>query len=610
MGSSAEPVSERSTVAKLRAVLTLVPWRMRWPLILMAFVSVISALMDMLAVVAMAPLMQILTTPQGLPPVVELYLVPIAHTSDRKILLLYTTLFVGLMFIFKNVTMIAMRWWSIGEMSRAAAAASAEMLRRYVHASYLTHRRRMKADIIQTVTGSITSALSGILLNVIGMITDIVTSVVLLGTLVVLAPASSAVAVVVFGGAALLMVRVIKPHALRYGLQALTLNTQMWAALNPAIEGFRESRIFGREDMFADRFADNRLAYVHPARVQQVLGELPRYLMEIVMIAGVLIIGILMFGAHPEAEALGLLAVFAAASIRIAPALNRVVAAVNGVRANRSALDRVVEQMDELASAESQTPQEASHDMPLPSGDIVVTDVGFCYPDSSTPVLSGVSVTIHQGHTVALVGSSGAGKTTFADLLLTLFHPTEGTITVNGTNISQHPRAWRRTVAAVSQKVYLWDATVRDLITFGEPSADIDPGALQRAIHQAQLQDLLDAMPDGLDTFVGEGGARISGGQAQRIGIARALYFRPEVLVLDEATSALDNETEHEITATLEALHGTMTVIVVAHRLSTVRNADEILFFSGGRLADRGTMSSLRETNAEFARLVELGQLV
>lgn len=600
--------SRLSPIAKMRVPLTLVPWRMRGRLVALTVASIVIAGLDMLGVLAMMPLMQLLTTPQGLPPLVQDYIVPVVGTDRRTTLLLYTALFIGLMFIVKNICMVWLRWRSIGVMSRATAAAQAEMLRRYVHADYLSHRRRSASDIIQTVTGSVNSALTGVVLAVIATITDLVTAVVLLAALVALAPAASVVAIVVFGGAAILMLRVLKPYALKFGLQSLELNTHLWKALNPAIEGFRESRIFGRENLFVERFRVNRLAMIRPQRAQQVLGELPRFLMEIVMIFGVLVIAILLFATRPESEAFGLLAVFAAASIRVAPALNRSVANINGIRANLPALDRVIEQMDELDAGAAALPIRVEG-MSIPDGDIVVDGVSFHYPDSSTNVLTDIGVTIPRGHTVALVGSSGAGKTTFADLILGLFTPTTGTITASGIDIAQHPYAWRDNVAAVSQRVYLWDASIRDLITFGQSPEDVDDQFLHHVVEQAQLTELVASLPEGLDTYVGEGGARISGGQAQRIGIARALYSRPHVLVLDEATSALDNETEHQITATLEALHGEITIIVVAHRLSTVRHADEILFFSQGRLADRGTMGSLQQTSPEFARLVELGQL-
>ncbi|MPM37105.1 Protein glycosylation K [bioreactor metagenome] len=609
MDMPTQHAGDLSFLARIRVPLTLVPWRMRGTLVLMAVAAILMAGLDLLGVIAMMPLTQLLTNTTELPSTVTRYLVPLFGTDDHQRLLLYCALFVGVMFILKDLVMLALRWWSIGQMGRASAAAQAALLHRYVHATYASHRGRTKPEILQTVTSTVNIAFTQAWVSVISLITDLATAVALLGTLLVLAPLPSLVAVVIFGGAALLMVRVVKPHALRFGVQTLRLNTRMWSYVNPAVEGFRESRIFGREDFFVEQFARNRREIVQPERKQQILGELPRYLMEIVMIFGILLVGLLLFATSPQSTAFGLLAIFAAASVRIAPSLNRAVTSVNTIRTSLPAVDRLVDQIAELDATQDAAPESRDDAGGLPESDIVVSGLGFTYPDADTPVLEDVSVTIPRGHTVALVGSSGAGKTTFADILLGLFSPTSGTITVGDVDVVAHPGAWRRSVAAVSQRVYLWDATIRDLITYGQPVEDIDPQLLVRVIRQAQLESLLDSLPEGLDTRVGESGTRLSGGQAQRIGIARALYAQPQVLILDEATSALDNETEHEITSTIEALHGQMTVIVIAHRLSTVRNADEILFFSQGRLADRGTMSDLRETNDEFARLVELGQL-
>ncbi|UJH69905.1 ATP-binding cassette domain-containing protein [Ornithinimicrobium sp. INDO-MA30-4] len=180
---------------------------------------------------------------------------------------------------------------------------------------------------------------------------------------------------------------------------------------------------------------------------------------------------------------------------------------------------------------------------------------------------------------------------------------------MDGRDVADYPRSWLRNVAMVSQKVYLWETTLKRLITFGEPDDEVDEVRLAAALRDAQLDAYIASLPKGLETMIGEAGARLSGGQAQRVGIARALYANPMVLILDEATSALDNETEHEISKTIDALRGKITVVVIAHRLSTVKNADEILFFSEGRLKSRGTMQQLRVKDAEFARLVELGSL-
>lgn len=597
-------------VVRLRRVLAQLPWRMGPRIVFLLVAGFVAALLDMAAVVAMLPLTQMLTAGDGsLPASVERFVVPVLGTDDRQRVLLALAVFVAVAFLVKNAAVVAIRWWSIGITTRASNMLQASLLRRYVMAPYASHRQRSKAVILQTVTGSVHQALDSVLLGYITVAVDALTIVLLLATLLVLSPLGSLLALVIFGGSALLIARVLKPWAIRFALVNLENDKDAWRYINPAIEGFRETRVFRREDVFADAFARNRAQYAAVSQPERLLGELPKYLLEIVMIAGIMAVALVLFATQPQALAFSLLAAFAAASIRVIPALNRLVATFNTVRGGRPHLALLVEQIDELDADEARSRSRDERIIPLPRADIVVDRLGFHYPDSTQNVLTDVSVTIARGSTVALVGSSGAGKSTFADILAGLLYATEGSVTVGGLDVAEHPRSWLADVAMVSQKVYLWEATVRDLITFAVPADEVDAALLDDVIDRARLRSFVDGLPEGLDTVIGDSGARVSGGQAQRIGIARALYARPSVLILDEATSALDNETEHEITATIEALHGEITVIVIAHRLSTVKNADEILFFSRGRLQSRGTMAQLRMTDREFARLVELGEI-
>ncbi len=243
----------------------------------------------------------------------------------------------------------------------------------------------------------------------------------------------------------------------------------------------------------------------------------------------------------------------------------------------------------------------------VPTGDVSVRALTFAYADQPDElVLRGVDLNIPSGPSVAIVGSSGAGKSTFVDLLLGLHRPSSGLIPAGDTNIYDNLPAWQRQVAVVPQDVTLLDETLGANIAFDEA---IDTGRLAEALDRAQLSDLVRSLPQGLDTEIGERGVRLSGGQRQRIGIARALYRRPALLVLDEATSALDNETERRLTETIDSLKGTMTMVIVAHRLSTVRHCDQLIFMSEGRVATVGTFDEVAALNDEFAHLVALGQL-
>nr|WP_239528616.1 ATP-binding cassette domain-containing protein [Microbacterium esteraromaticum] len=242
-------------------------------------------------------------------------------------------------------------------------------------------------------------------------------------------------------------------------------------------------------------------------------------------------------------------------------------------------------------------------------GDIRLESVSFRYPDADEDIVAGVDLVIPENTTTAFVGSSGAGKSTVLDLILGLLVPTQGAITCGGRRVDDDLAAWYAGIGVVPQDVFLLNASLAENVAFGVDVAEIDGARVAEAIRMAELHEYVAELPDGVETIVGERGVRLSGGQRQRIGLARALYRRPRVLVLDEATSALDNETEHQISNTLQRLNGQLTVIIVAHRLSTVRRSDNLVFLENGRVAAQGTFAQVRERNEHFGRLVDLGEL-
>jgi ABC-type multidrug transport system fused ATPase/permease subunit len=346
------------------------------------------------------------------------------------------------------------------------------------------------------------------------------------------------------------------------------------------------------------------------ARLREILGSLPRYLLEILFILGIgliLLTNVLASGQDGGPATVGLTALFVAAGFRILPSVTGLLSNVASVRFGEHFLEIVHTEV--LAARQVHATTEAPAPK-LPFRDeLRVEEVSFRYPDGDEDALTGVSITIAQGGSVALVGGSGAGKTTLLDVILGLHDPREGRVKVDGVDIADVKRRWQANIAYVPQDVYLLDGTMAENIAFDQAKGDIDPGLLQSAIEQAQLEELVAQLPSGVDTPIGEKGSRLSGGQRQRVGIARALYRQPELLVLDEATSALDNETEHRINETIRALSGDITVLVVAHRLSTVRHADQVVFMKGGRVECVGTFDEVRQQNPEFERLASLGSL-
>jgi ABC-type multidrug transport system fused ATPase/permease subunit len=287
--------------------------------------------------------------------------------------------------------------------------------------------------------------------------------------------------------------------------------------------------------------------------------------------------------------------------------MTRISANLATMRVGQAGLSIMSDAVDQLDDAP--TYAEAPRGTQAYSGDVTLRQVVFQYPDGDRPVLDDVSLVIKQNQTTAFVGSSGAGKSTLLDLVLGLLQPTAGEIECGGRPIADDSAMWYRSLGVVPQDVFLTHDTILANIAFGVAASDIDRRRVTEVVEMAQLHDLIAELPDGMDTIVGERGVRLSGGQRQRLGLARALYRRPSILVLDEATSALDNLTEHEISETLAKLQGSMTILIVAHRLSTVRHADTLVYLKDGRIDAQGTFGDVRDLSDDFAHLVELGRL-
>lgn len=597
----------RGIVSNLRLIFSLVPWRVKPKILFILVGSLLVSMMDLVGVLLMAPVMEIVvgTKPEDSATLLKLEeITGIESTMGLLVVLLLTAI---LLMSGKSVLSLAFQWWSGGIMARAQADALEAVTLLFTTSPWIKHRRRGSEQVYQTTNAYLPASFGSVLTPSINLFVDSASVLILLGGLAALSPSATVIAVVMFGGTALLMNRVFKDKLYWIGYRSRRHGEASWKYLNPAVDGLKEIRLAGATEEFARKFAEERRASALLLRKQSVLLQVPRAALEVVMLFGILAVGAALMATKSLAESFAFLGVFTVAAMRIVPAMNRMVSTVGTIRGNLAHLEMLGEIITELSAEKRPIKSETRE--PFPPADIVFTDLTFQFPDGDEPVIDSVSGVIPVGHTVALVGSSGAGKTTFAEILLTLFEPTSGSITVNGRSIHDDAIAWREQLGVVVQDVFLLDASIRDNITLGVAPEDVDEQRLKDAIEMAQLADVIAKTPDGLDTLVGNRGTRLSGGQRQRVGIARALYRKPQLLILDEATSALDNETEARITETIRDLQGKMTIVVIAHRLSTVKHADQILFFSNGRIAGRGTMEELAAQNEEFGRLVELGNL-
>ncbi len=512
-------------------------------------------------------------------------------------------------FILKDIFTLWYRWWAIGFTNRLQVETSTRMLDYFLHAPYAMHLQRTLGDLMRSMGESVSQFYSRTVAGVLGIVTESLTILTMMGALIFIMPVQALLLIAYFGLAGLAYLKFVKPRVDEAGTRQLDASRASFEAAVHSFGGIKEIQIRHSQPHFTDRYRQAALTNAEAARTSSFLGEAPKYLLEVLFILGLGVLVLTTQDSNATAGAVGTLALLAAAAFRILPSMTRLISNITSVRAGEPARKLL---FAELAEEQRLAPrnERLTDDTILPlHKEIRFEDVSFTYGDATEPVLKGVSFVIPAGSSLALVGGSGAGKTTLADLLLGLHKPTSGRILVDGVDIATHMAPWQNNIAFVPQDVFHMDLPFSLNITFDQYLEEVDQERLHNALKQAQLLDLVEMLPKGLETTIGDRGIRLSGGQRQRIGIARALYRNPRLLVLDEATSALDNDTERKITETINRLHGSLTIVVIAHRLSTVRDVDTIVLLREGRVAGTGTFAELTSSNEEFAHLVALGTL-
>jgi ABC-type multidrug transport system fused ATPase/permease subunit len=386
-------------------------------------------------------------------------------------------------------------------------------------------------------------------------------------------------------------------------------------AVSEALATYREATVLNRRDLYVTRYEGLVGRYAGSSSTASFILEIPKYVLDIALYLGVLLLGVVQFLTKDWTSAAATVALFLAAGSRILPGLLRLQGASITIRNAAVQAQPTFFMSDFLARTRTDANQarlpveritaDQIHAHVIAGypdfvADVRVENVTQIYADAAAPALIDASFTAAPGTSVALVGSTGAGKSTLADVVLGVMEPVSGSVTISGLSPRAAIDRWPGAISYVPQAVALVAGSVRENVALGLPSEAIDDELVWAALKRAHLDDFLIENREGLDTMIGERGFRLSGGQRQRLGIARALYTRPKLLILDEATSALDAETEQAIIQTLEELEGEVTTITVAHRLATVRYADQVLYLEGGRIAARGTFDEVRVQVADF----------
>ncbi len=480
---------------------------------------------------------------------------------------------------------------------------SRRLMLEYAHREYVFFLGSNSAQLAETLLTEIQTVVNGIFTPAMMAISEGCVAVSLLAVLFVSSPLLALAVMVILGGSYLLIFLILGPVLDRVGQQRLETIRNRFLTASEMFGGIKEIRLLGCEDIYFQRFSRATYRFSRSTITSQLVSVLPQFLMQAVAYGTVLLLVIYLLDTSANlGHALPLIGLYALAGRRLLPALQNVYANISTARYSQAGLDALIEELKDA-------PKGAVADVVPPvtvpltfQREIALENLAFQYPTAKQATLDGVNLVIPSRSRIGLVGPTGSGKTTMIDILLGLLSPTGGRVVVDGVPIdAANLRSWQVLLGYVPQHIYLTDESVTKNIAFGIPDGEVDHKQVERVARMANIHDfIVGEMPQGYDTVVGERGARLSGGQRQRMGIARALYRNPQVLVFDEATSALDNVTERELMKALAQIGGDRTVIMIAHRLSTVRECDVIFLLENGRLKATGTYDQLVMQSATF----------
>lgn len=597
-----------SEAGVLRQLFGLLERRERWRLAGLGVCMLAMAVLETIGVASILPFMQVVSNPalveqnHWLSTVYE----GLGFESTQSFLLflgLGVLLAITINNSFSAFTTWLMYRYAWGQNHRL----STRLLSRYLGRPYVFYLSRNTAGLSKNILSEVNIVIQGVMLAALRFTCRALVAVLIIGLLAFVDPRLAVVVGVVLGGAYGSIYVALRRKQRQLGRERLIQNGRRYQMAAEALSGIKELKVLGRERSFLKRFREPSWRYCRTTATNQVMSALPRYALETIAFSGVLLIVLyhLRFSGAVS-QMLPILSLYVFAGYRLMPSLNEMFSSAVHIRFNRAALDHLYTDLmnqdadiDEAAS-ELTSAQFRTKVIPL-TREIRLRDLTFTYPNAEAPSLESVDLTIERHQVVGLVGETGAGKTTLVDLVLGLLEPTSGAVEVDGEPLTRERRlSWRRSCGYIPQSIFLTDDTIRANIAFGVPDDLVDHEAVVRAARIAQIDEFVSGLPRAYETKVGERGVRLSGGQRQRIGIARALYHDPDVLVMDEATSALDGATEAAVMEMIHSLGRVKTLIVIAHRLSTVRACDVIYLLQAGRLTASGTYEELAEKNAFF----------
>lgn len=544
----------------------------------------IGALFELVGVSLITELVSIVTDPSKIHknPMLKSVYDLFGMREDRQFFL---ALVIGLIILYlvKNIFLLWINYVQYTFIYNNQLHLSGRLIDCYLKKPYTYHLDKNSAEMVRNVMLD-TERFFQMLLSVFLMLSELLISLLLcvyLFTVDWFITVSVAVILGIFTAIYLLL---FKNKAKEYGKINQIYDGKMHQSINQALGAVKDIKILHREKYFVDAFCGYGKKKMRAVRNNNVLGQAPKYVIETVCIGAILLVLVFkLYMGEDLSTMITQLAAFAVAAFKLLPSASKINNFANLIIFLKPSVDLIYRDIKDTEDMKSFELTDAVTDFEIKDADAIsVTGLTYRYPHTEKDVLKDVSLKIPLGYAVGLMGPTGAGKSTLADVILGILTPTSGTVCYGNMNVHEHPIKWSKKLAYIQQSIYLADETIRNNVAFGIDDDKIDEEKVWKALEEAQIKDFVKSLPEGLDTMVGERGVRLSGGQRQRIGIARALYDDPEILVLDEATSALDNETETAVMEAIDNLMGRKTLIIIAHRLTTLRNCQKIFKVEGG----------------------------
>lgn len=557
----------------------------------------IGGALETLGVSMMLPVVNVLMDPQS---VMEnayvIKIVDILHIqSARQLMVIMLSTLIGL-FVLKNAYLLLQTYVQNTFVTRNRNRMISRVMREFLNRPYEEYLGADIPTVFRLTDSDIPNAFQ-LILVMIQMVTEIVVSALICIVLVIISPGMSLFIVVIFLGMTLMITKVLKPRLNEIGRRNQSIQSRIAKWRIQSIYGLKDVKVLHREEFFVRNYYESGALGADVARNYAVLNNLPRLLIETVFIAAMLLfIMIYILQGRDISVLIPQLSAFAVAAIRVMPGTNRINTYLSQIAYSQPCLDYLYENLTDAMKKDvngsvtglEHSGQDGKAKQPgMHLQDKIVLDhISFTYPNTEKPILTDAHMEVKKGQSVGIMGPSGAGKSTVVDILLGLLHAQQGTITCDGKNIFEDYASWLSQIGYIPQSIYLIDESIRDNIAFGIDADKIDDKRIWEVLEEAQLKSFVEELPEGLDTTIGDRGVRISGGQRQRLGIARALYHNPEILVFDEATSALDGDTEKAVMDAVNSFHGKKTMVIIAHRLNTIAKCDVIYKVEGEKIME------------------------